>query len=158
MMVSMRIGSTTWRRAVSGAIPLAFAAALPLVQWCPLDAEVSLLDCLLNDARPAAAAASAPACASDRTGCAAHGTAASGCPFERTRDRALCMGAPMGGAGLRPLAPDLHSPDLAPALPAMEPPEPGAPRELGRIDVSAEARPPTRAWARRPPVRGPPPA
>jgi hypothetical protein len=156
MMVSMRIGTTTWRRAVAGAIPLAFAAALPLVQWCPLGARVTLRDCLLDDARPAPAAPAAPACASGHAGCGTPEAAGRGCPFQPTSSRTYCIGAPMGGPGLRPLAPDTRRPDLPLALPAMEPPAPEASHERGRIEAQADARPPTGDWARRPPVRGPP--
>ena len=155
MTFRMRIGSTTWRRVMAGAIPVAFAAALPLVQWCPLGADVTLRDCLPGGAWAAQAAAAA-ACANEHAGCGAREAAGGGCPFQHTTPRTRCIGAPMGGPGLRPLAPDVHPPDLLLALPAMEPPEPCAPREIGWIGLEPEARPPTRAPATRPPVRGPP--
>ena len=64
----------------------------------------------------------------------------------------------MGGAGVRPHAPELKAPGLQPALPASEPPALEPARETQGVQVQAEARPPTRSWARRPPVRGPPSA
>jgi hypothetical protein len=159
MMTLMRIGSTMWRRLAVGTIPAAFFAALPIVQWCPLSAEVTLRDCLAGGAWPTAAAApSTPVCPGGHGDCAAR-EAAGSCPFAHDVPRALCIGGAMGGPGLRPLSPELHGPELQPALPATEPRDIGLwgpRREPRRAVVQADARPPTRSWARRPPVRGPP--
>ena len=152
----MHIGSTVWRRLAIGVVPAAFFAALPVVQWCPLGADVTLRDCLPGGVWPAATAApSTPVCPEERGDCAAR-EAAGGCPFAHPAPRTRCIGGAMGGPGLRPLSPELHAPALQPALPATEPPDLGVWREARRTMVQAEARPPTRSWARRPPVRGPP--
>jgi len=152
----MRIGSTIGRRIASFAVPLAFAAALPLVQWCPLGADVTLRDCLPGQRSPAAATApTMPMCALEHGGCRAHDAAGGGCPFQHSAPT-RCIGAPLGGRGLRPLSPRLHPPALELALVDSVSPVVEAPCELGRALVQADARPPTRAWARRPPVRGPP--
>jgi len=163
LMASMRIGSTIGRRLALAAVPLAFAAALPLVQWCPLGAEMTLRDCLPDDRSAAAAPAmpacpaehAMPTCAGEHAGCSAREADGGGCPFQHTAPT-RCIGAPLGGRGLRPLSPRLHPPALQSALDAAAPPVVEAPRDPAPTLAQADARPPTRSWARRPPVRGPP--
>ena len=58
MLTRMRFG-TMRRRLAATAVPLAFAAALPLVQWCPLGTAITLRDCLPGDVSQATAAANA---------------------------------------------------------------------------------------------------
>ena len=155
MMPVMRIGSTMGRRFTSAAVPLAFAAALPLVQWCPLGAAVTLRDCLPGDARPVSSPAPArTACGRASMACPAPATCAH-CPLQRSMPT-RCIGAPMGGLGLRPLSPELHPPVVVVALEDVVAPVLEAPRALGHAVERSDARPPTRYWARRPPVRGPP--
>ena len=150
MMGFMRIGSMMGRRLASAVLPLAFLAALPLVQWCPLGTSVTLRDCLPGDAWPgSAAAAPAPACGARDASCV-H------CPFQRPTPPTRCIGAPMGGPGLRPHPPGIDPPALGIAVDDAAAPAVEAPRELGCVVRTADARPPTRSPARRPPVRGPP--
>jgi hypothetical protein len=148
MMIRMRIGPA--RRLASALVPLAFAASLPLVQWCPLGSAITLRDCLPGAAWPASAAPPQP------NACPASAATCGHCPLQHSMPPARCIGAPMGGVGLRPLSPELHPPALQMALADAVPPVVKAPRELGRIVERADARPPTRSWAQRPPVRGPP--
>jgi len=152
----MRSGSARWRRLGSSVIPVAFAAALPLVQWCTLCADETQAACPVEHAA-AAAASGVPACTRDVPACE-RGVEEGQCPFAGTTHRQFCVGGPMGGAGVRPHAPELKAPGLQPALPASEPPALEPARETQRVQVQAEARPPTRSRARRPPVRGPPSA
>ena len=157
MMERMRIGSKIGRRLASAAIPLAFAAALPLVQWCPLGAAITFRDCLPGDGWPAAAApASATATCGESSSCPAHDVACRDCPLQRSSPPTRCIGGPMGGIGLRPHAPQLLPPSLEIALNDAVAPEVEAPQDLGRLVTETDARPPTRSWARHAPVRGPP--
>ena len=156
MMMTMRIGSTMGRRLASAVLPLAVVAALPLVQWCPLRAAVTLRDCLPGSEWPASAAPAPPACAGVPTACGAHDAACGHCPFQRSTPPTRCIGAPMGGPGLRPHTPEIHPPALEVALVDAATPIVEAPREAGPAASQADARPPTRSRARRPPVRGPP--
>jgi hypothetical protein len=154
MLTGMRFG-TMRRRLAAAAVPLAFAAALPLVQWCPLGTAVTLRDCLPGAVLPAAAAHAPTACP-EQGGCPLRAQACGHFPLQRSTPPTRCIGAPMGGPGLRPHSPHLRPPALLPALATTSLPVVEAPREIGCIASAAEARPPTRSWARRPPVRGPP--
>jgi hypothetical protein len=158
MMSSMRIGSMIWRRLAAGAVPAAFAATLPLVQWCPLPSGVSLLTCLQGGvwAGSGETARAQPACTGDHGGCAGHDPAQAGCPFERSESRTLCIGDPMGGPGVRPHSIQVHTPEPHVPLATVEPLPAEPPGERWPVGASMEARPPTRDVARRPPVRGPP--
>ena len=141
-----------WQRLASGVIPVAFLAALPLVQWCSLASDPAAVRCLLVGEAPVAApAASAPACAN---GCGAHEGAERQCPLQQASRRAFCIGAAMGGPGMRPLAPVLIAPPGA--LPAERPTLDDAARAPGRVAWETEARPPSSAHVRRPPARAPP--
>jgi len=154
--MSMRIGiGMTWRRLGTSVIPVAFVAALPLVQWCAVCADAAARAC---SADGAAAHAAAAACAGDAAGCGGHGTQEGQCPFESGSPRPFCVGAAMGGPGVRPHGPELPAPALQPMPLAAEPLALDPPRERPRADARAEARPPTAAWARVAPVRGPPSA
>ena len=156
MISVMRIGSTLGRRFASAVVPLAFAAALPLVQWCPLAPAVTLRDCLPGVAWPVSSAAPVPtACGGGSVACPAGAATCAHCPLQRSSPT-RCIGAPMGGLGLRPLSPELHPPVVAVALEDVLAPVLEAPRALGHAVEQADARPPTPPWARRPPVRGPP--
>jgi len=140
-----------------GVIPVAFAAALPLVQWCALCAPAATRECPAGAA--AAPTSTSPVCASGHDGCPEHGNEEGQCPFERPSGRTFCVGAAMGGPGVRPHAPELSAPVLEIAFLAAEPPSLFVVvRESWPIGRQAEARPPTRSRARRPPVRGPPAA
>ena len=158
MMTDMRIGSRLGRRFAFAAIPLAFAAALPLVQWCPLGASITLRDCLPGSEWPVSAAAATAPC--ERAGapmaCGAHDAACGHCPLQRSTPPTRCIGAPMGGPGLRPHSPEIHPPAFEAALADAGTPVVEAPREAGPVASQADARPPTRCHWRRPPVRGPP--
>jgi hypothetical protein len=151
MLKLMRIG-TLRRRLAAAVVPFAFTAALPLVQWCPLGAAITLRDCLPGDVSPATAAA---ACGAAHADCPMRAGAYGHCPLQRSAPT-RCISAPMGGPGLRPHSPELPPPAVMPALADAAQPVVESPRELGRIASVAKARPPTRSWARRPPVRGPP--
>src|SRR5262245_49776087 len=145
----MSVRSATWHRLASGLIPVAFVAALPLIQWCsPSDDPADIL-CLVADGVTAASPSHAErACPA---GCDERGSAEAACPFSRPTERAFCVGAAMGGPGVRPLAPPLSAPSPLLALLA-EPPVPVASLlEAGRIEPASEARPPTSAHHRTPP-------
>ena len=148
MLKLMRIG-TLRRRLAAAVVPFAFTAALPLVQWCPLGAAITLRDCLPGDVSQATAAAACGARCPLRAGPIER------CPLQRSTPT-RCIGAPMGGPGLRPHSPELQPPVPLPALADASVPVVEAPRELGRVASVAQARPPTRPRAQRPPVRGPP--
>jgi hypothetical protein len=158
IITHMSIGRVMRRRLAAVTVPLAFVAALPLVQWCPLGSEATLLDCLAVGAAPVPdAAPQAPAaCAGGHGGCGAAAATCDPCPSRRSKAPARCIGAPLGGPGLRPLSPALRPPAVQVALVDAPPPVVEAPGELGLRLARAGARPPTRSWARRPPVRGPP--
>ena len=151
------------RRLAFAAVPLAFAASLPLVQWSPLGADVTLRDCLPGARSSAAATAMAACsgehamatCAGEHAGSSTRAAAGGDCPFQH-RAPTRCIGAPLGGLGLRPLSPRLHPPALQLALIEPAPPVVEAPRDPAPTPAQADARPPTRSWASRPPVRGPP--
>ena len=154
MITFMRMG----RRLSSALLPLAFVAALPLVQWCPLGAAITLRDCLPGDARQnrAATAPASAACAGEPMACGARAATCAHCPLQGSTPPARCIGAPIGGPGLRPHSPELQPPTVLAALADAAPPVVEAPREQGRVASVAQARPPTRPRAQRPPVRGPP--
>jgi hypothetical protein len=153
MSIMVAIGSSSWRRLGSGVIPVAFAAALPLVQWCWICSPLSARAC---PGVPTAPASAPPACASGHEACAEHGAKEGQCPFERRSGRTFCVGAAMGGLGVRPHAPVLPAPALESVFLVPEPPTLDTAREPARLGREAEARPPTPGWVRRPPVRGPP--
>jgi len=140
----------------SAVIPVAFAAALPLVQWCTLCIEAGAGE--RQDATAAAAALDRAlvACAGGREDCAEHGAREGQCPFERPAGRTFCVGPAMGGPGVRPHASAAPAPSLETAFLVPEQPAPEPESEPWLPDRLAEARPPTRSWAQRPPVRGPP--
>jgi len=151
----MRIGSAIWRRLGSSVIPVAFIAALPLVQWCSLRVDMDPRQCPMAGK---AASSTSTACAGSMPACAAHGTQEGQCPFEPSSGRTFCVGQAIGGPGVRPHAPVLGAPAVQPALVPIAPmaPEPALAAE--RVEAQPEARPPTESAARGPEVRAPPAA
>ena len=151
MLLSMRIRSAMWNRLASAVIPVAFIAALPLVQWCSLCVDPGPGRCPMSGGDAAAAPErSEPACTN---GCE-HGIAEGECPFAHATHRTFCVGAAMGGPGVRPLAPGLPVP-LA-ALPVAAPSIEDAAREPRWVAPDIEPPPPTSAHGLRPPARAPP--
>jgi hypothetical protein len=148
----MSLRSVAWRRLAGGMIPVAFLAALPLVQWCSLGSDPADVRCLLTgDASAATPVHPEPACAS---GCVARGVTEGQCPLEPSSHRAFCIGAASGGPGVRPLAPVLVAPFAA--LPVEQPAVEDATLKSGCVAWDRAERPPSPAHVRRPPARAPP--
>src|SRR5262249_39893451 len=161
----MRTRSVVRRGLASGVVPLALLAALPLVQWCSICSDPLSLECLFRGpvegagAMPACAAEPAPcaaeqtagatersacpaegaACAAERHACPGRAASGGACPDEHRGRGTFCVGAPLGGVGVRPLAPALTAPAGQPA-PVADAPSAQPPRETGAADPRVEAR------------------
>ena len=167
----MRPGSRLRRLFVLGALPMALWAALPAVQWCPLDWQeaciAALLQCPSSEAQAACEAGGAcplikadpPSTAGDICG------SPEACPMARAessprpeRDpakRTYCVGAPNGGAGLR-----AHGAEFRPIvdLVAIVPGAAFAQRAVALAEVVPQrtSRAPPGPWLTQPPARAPP--
>ena len=148
------------------ALPLALWAATPAIRVCPPGDGDARTECVAGTADAAQLEIAAHlsgcprllACARQRhksRGCAAAQHRAPASPGATNR-REFCLGGPNGGSGVRThsVRISIDATPLAVAVAQDAGLEPM--RREARVQPARLARPPTRFWTTRPPVRGPP--